>query len=691
MSSWEGVDDTTAKYRKTLLDRAKKRTGRPLGERTWVVDGDPKLHDEYPKYVVTLPHGAKRYTCSCREHEHGEHRQFCSHVLFVVLARKGNGVKFQGTRVSPDEVPAFVEGSGASEEEARKALDDEFGTGWTDQRPPLPAWVKYLRPGQWKGLQEILALYEAGKTVVFVDAPTGAGKTLLGELVARKVSPSRMVYTCSTKQLQEQFLHDFPYSTVIMGRSNYPTADNPDRYPYLSAEVCDAHKAILPACDRCNDWMRRTKSLDLTGEEKLHCSLCHPVFDCPYRQAKRVAMVSRVAVANIPYYLSLTNYQDQFRNEPLVIIDEADVIGVELIRHVEFTISKARLAKYGLHQPEKKTVRTSWVEWVRDQAVPALVEELSSYGEYPSLSLKAKKEHQSLESMIATLQHLGGWNQKTQSWGEDHLDGWIYTDYERGNVTLKPIREKPHAREKLWDHAQKWLLMSASIGSAEQMAYDLDLEDDEWGYVEVASSFPPERRPIYVEPTASMTYKNKDTSWPKMARKIADIIEEYPNERILIHTVSYAFTEYLQQRMKANGRAITYRNARERVQALNRFKKSERGIMLAPSFERGIDLPYDECRVVIIPKIPYPALKDKQVNARLYQPGGKGWYILETARSLIQMTGRAMRFEDDECEIYLLDTQFTEQIWKRYRHMLPGWWKAAVRMEGSQGRRSPTS
>jgi Rad3-related DNA helicase len=185
-----------------------------------------------------------------------------------------------------------------------------------------------------------------------------------------------------------------------------------------------------------------------------------------------------------------------------------------------------------------------------------------------------------------------------------------------------------------------------------------------------------------------MTYKNKDTSWPKMARKIADIVERYPDDPILIHTVSYAFTQFLQQRMRANGRIITYRTSRDRIGALTRFKKSGNGILLAPSFERGIDLPYDECRVVIIPKIPYPALKDKQVNARLYQPGGKGWYILETARSLIQMCGRAMRFDDDACEIYLLDTQFTEQIWKRYRHMLPGWWKAAVRMEGSQGGRS---
>lgn len=42
------------------------------------------------------------------------------------------------------------------------------------------------------------------------------------------------------------------------------------------------------------------------------------------------------------------------------------------------------------------------------------------------------------------------------------------------------------------------------------------------------------------------------------------------------------------------------------------------------------------------------------------------------------MTGRGMRSDDDFCESYILDTQFHNNIWRRYRGLLPSWWKEAV-------------
>ena len=51
---------------------------------------------------------------------------------------------------------------------------------------------------------------------------------------------------------------------------------------------------------------------------------------------------------------------------------------------------------------------------------------------------------------------------------------------------------------------------------------------------------------------------------------------------------------------------------------------------------------------------------------------------METVRSLVQMTGRGMRHEDDWCISYILDRQFTSNVWKK-RHLIPDWWQTSLK------------
>jgi Rad3-related DNA helicase len=99
-------------------------------------------------------------------------------------------------------------------------------------------------------------------------------------------------------------------------------------------------------------------------------------------------------------------------------------------------------------------------------------------------------------------------------------------------------------------------------------------------------------------------------------------------------------------------------------------------VLLAPSLERGVDLPKDQCGVIIIAKVPYPSIGDKQVNTRLYStPNGQLWFQVQTVRAIVQSTGRGMRSADDFCISYILDKQFA----KIPKELLPGYWKEAIR------------
>ena len=74
----------------------------------------------------------------------------------------------------------------------------------------------------------------------------------------------------------------------------------------------------------------------------------------------------------------------------------------------------------------------------------------------------------------------------------------------------------------------------------------------------------------------------------------------------------------------------------------------------------GVDLPGQLCRFQIIYKMPYPDLADKQILMRANAE--EDWYEYKTALSLIQTYGRGMRYEDDYCTTYLIDSRIMEFI-----------------------------
>ncbi len=200
-------------------------------------------------------------------------------------------------------------------------------------------------------------------------------------------------------------------------------------------------------------------------------------------------------------------------------------------------------------------------------------------------------------------------------------------------------------------------------------------------FTSIPSRFPVPSRRIYVCPVAPMTYKTKDEAYPLMAAAIEKICQKRL-DNILVHSVSFAFADYLAKTIKVARPIYTFPpgKPKERSRAIDSFKRGEQGILIAPALDRGIDFPGDECRTVVVPKIPYPSLADPQISAILYKPGGELWYSIETIRSLAQMTGRAMRSEYDYCESYILDTQFIT-LWRKSKNLLPSWFKDAVVMD----------
>ena len=576
----------------------------------------------------------------------------------------------------------------------------------------LPHQFTALRPHQEQAILEIEQKFESGARVVFLDAPTGAGKTIIGEAVRqlRAGAVNRGIYLCTTLTLQDQFMADFPEAKLIKGRTNYATLDEPMRLlesglRHLDASDCEM-KTIpsnyLPFCNGCDSGQvsvvvndRKTRIADMTEFENLkspvdvqHCDHCHPVELCPYRSAKAKALEGPLSVANTAYFLSEANFVGEFgyressiwgpqRHFPIAVIDEADTLESVMMGFVDLHISNRMMKRTGLDYPQFVTKPESWVKWC-DYAVQHLQKSLKSMRADQRTNSSAKLKDE-IESFGAYVEQAKRVKERIKA----DPDNWVFDGKKAGELKLRAITVGPYGEDVLWKHADQFLLMSATLVSADQLAEDLGIPRGQYATVTVDSQFPVDRRPINVMPKVSMTAKTKETGYPAMAEAIGDIVALHPVDRILIHTVSYDLTRYLQgELVKRFDRPIFYYlSSKERAQALEQFRNTHAGVMLAPSFDRGVDLPDDDVRVIIIAKVPFPYLGDKQVSARFYGTGhsGRSWYATQTVRSLVQMTGRGMRHKDDYCTSYILDAQFNSNVWRNNRHFIPQWWQDAVR------------
>ena len=123
-------------------------------------------------------------------------------------------------------------------------------------------------------------------------------------------------------------------------------------------------------------------------------------------------------------------------------------------------------------------------------------------------------------------------------------------------------------------------------------------------------------------------------------------------------------------------------NSKLTKEAIAQFIQGKYRILLSPSIQRGIDLPDELCELIIVAKVPFPNLGDKQIAARTYALGGDLFYRIETIRSIVQMTGRGFRHKDDKCTSYILDSNFG-QLYNRSTHLFPPWWKEALKTKES--------
>ncbi len=192
------------------------------------------------------------------------------------------------------------------------------------------------------------------------------------------------------------------------------------------------------------------------------------------------------------------------------------------------------------------------------------------------------------------------------------------------------------------------------------------------------SPFDLNRNPIKVLEEYGLSHKTINENAPKTLNVIKTILNNHKDEKGMIHTVSTTCKDYIVDNL--NDSRLIEHNTQNRAEKLNDFKDSKDPLVLiSPSMNEGVDLPGDLCRFQIIYKLPYPDLRDKQI--RLRANADEDWYNYKTSLALVQTYGRGMRFEDDYCVTYFIDSRIRQFI--KGEKFLPDSFKNLIRQNTS--------
>lgn len=484
---------------------------------------------------------------------------------------------------------------------------------------------KEPRRDQLETISEIIEAVSRGYKYIVLEAGTGTGKSAIAATLS-SIYESSYILTV-TKQLQDQYVKDFPNLSLVKGRANFTCRKDPTL-------TCDEGKCICEA-DPCEN----------------------PKTECDYFIQKHRALNSRAVISNYHYMFLELNYVEDFTRRQLMIFDEAHNLENVIMSQLKLEFSIEDLKDYlklditdDLLFELENGDYDAWlmfIQEVRDR----YLKELERIADIPKPQLAEK---------VAFIKNeIAGCNHFIENIAYDPYS-WIF-DYndEYEILQFKPLKVDRYARTTLFDYGDVCVFMSATILDWRFFAKCLGIREDEIYAIRRKSPFDMSRNPIKSLGQYDLSHKHIRKNAPKTVDDVKRILDRHESDKGIIHTVSGTCRDYLKG-MLDNPRLIEH-NTQNRAEQLELFKSTEEPmVLISPSMSEGVDLPGDLCRFQIIYKLPYPDLGDRQIMMRAN--ADEDWYNYKTALALVQAYGRGMRFEEDWCTTYFIDSRIEEFV-----------------------------
>ena len=250
-----------------------------------------------------------------------------------------------------------------------------------------------------------------------------------------------------------------------------------------------------------------------------------------------------------------------------------------------------------------------------------------------------------------------------------------YWVMEKGETTtFDPVWVSPYA-PLLFQKVEKVLLLSAILTPKHTDKLGIKPK-----WLRASSPFPALNTPITHIKTVRIDHRTKDGEMLFWADRIDDIIGGRLDRKGIVFTVSYRRAEFF----KNNSRyadILYMHDSRNVAEVVRRFKEAPPpAVLVSPAVTTGWDFPQDDCRYIVVGKVPYPDTRGALIKAR--KESDKEWPDFIAMETLVQECGRGSRSKEDQCEVLIVDDNWL-WWWRRNKDMAPIWFQA--RYTGSVG------
>ncbi len=509
----------------------------------------------------------------------------------------------------------------------------------TYQPPPfspraldLP-YDSYREPYQWDAVYKALS---SPQPFVGICAPTGCGKTLAILSLAQMLKATgRVAILTSTKAHQDQLEADYRHvKGVVDIRGHNAYSCNPKKLPDGTWQC----------------------------EMKIHC---------PYQMQRELASKAPIIITNYAFWVADRIYSPKpvSTGVTTLICDESHLTFNDVANALTLNLSRV-LFRTGEFWPE--TVFETATEW-REHLGVIRVEAYDSM-----LALEDKAENEKIlsgkasEDTLRGVRRYQGIVKICDLAVELHVgdDNWVVEKEGEGvTVSLTPVWIHSLAKEFLYGTGiGKTIFLSATL--TQKTVAQLGVDSNFLDFYSYPSIFPESRRPFYYVPTVRLNNKSTGADYNLLIARIDEILRQRLDRKGLIHSVSYARSEYIANRSFHREYMVTHGRGGV-VEAVNTFKMSlPPAILLSPSISHGFDFPAKDAEYCILSKLPYPDGRSELMKRRAKDDDE---YLSNIAmQSVVQQAGRAMRAVDEQAESFMLDMNWG-WFYKKYYHLAPTW------------------
>ncbi|AGN01921.1 DNA helicase, Rad3 [Salinarchaeum sp. Harcht-Bsk1] len=522
---------------------------------------------------------------------------------------------------------------------------------------PAPSY----RGHQEDALDRIAAAFDDGNDVVLVRAPTGSGKSLLARAICGTAKThddtdhaseavGSYYTTPQVSQLDDvsddDLLEDF---AIIRGKSNYDCILPEERDTPVDQAPC-ARKA----------------GYDCSVKDR-----------CPYFASRNLAANRQIAAMTLAYFMQ-TAGSEVFRKRDVCVIDEAHGLAewAEMYATIDlgpYTVPVwDDLSVPNLDEQDAGPVEAAF--HFAETAIAACEHRKDALLGQAELSASEVAERDRLQERIGDLQWFREDYRDTDSATE-----WLIDQAENRAITIKPLEPERYLHHTVWDRANRFALLSATILDKEAFCRQVGLDPANVAMVDLPHTFPLEHRRLYDVTCGRMTTEHRDATLPRMAETIARLMDEHDDEKGLVHCHSYAIQDRLAELLRDRGKdaRLWTHDSEDRDGTLVAWKRSDGpGVLLSVKMEEALDLEGDLARWQVLCKAPFPNAGDARVAHRLEQDRW-AWYYRTTLRTVIQGCGRVVRSPDDYGATYVADDALLD-VFERAGSVMPDWFREQV-------------